>query len=1088
MPANLSYPLSPVQEGMLYHSLGAPRSGVYVQQLVCRIRGPLDVEPFDRAWRAVVAQHDALRTSFDLEGGDHPAQRVHAGVELEWSLLDWRDLSAPTRNDQLARLLAEDRSRGFDTARPPVMRMTMIRIGDGEHRWIWTSHHALLDGRSRAIVLQQVLASYDALIRNVSIDLPAAVPFRNHVEFLTQRDSTMSTGFFQQQLAGVTEATSILVEPETTDAPAASSSYSDPADGPSPPSLALSAESTAALSTMADRHGLTLNTLVQAAWALLCGRYADRDDVIFGATRACRHGSVDGAADMVGLLINTVPMRVRIEQDRPLVEWLRDLRAQWIAMRDHELTPLTAIQRCSDVPADRPLFESVVMFEHVALDARIDAPADTNLELDFELRQQSNYPLTLVATGGSRLALALHHDRERVSQRAAARALGHLRTLLEDMAARPESRVGDVRLMTEAERQEVLALGYPEPCDYPRQSTIHQQFEARAQATPDRVALEFEGAEMTYEQLNRRADRLARRLRCLDVGPDVPVGLCAPRSMDMVAAMIAILKAGGAYVPLDADYPQRRLQFMLEDSGAGVLVCDDAHAQQFEGFDGTLVRLGDAFETPDVPDDEDIATTPCTADHLAYLIYTSGSTGRPKGAGITHRGVVRLVKDTNYVDVGPEDVLLQSAPISFDASTFETWAGLLNGARLVISPPDTPTLERLGALVRDRGVTILWLTAALFHQVVDAHLPSLSGVRRILAGGDVLSPGHVRRVIATLGDRSIINGYGPTENTTFTCCHVMNGDSTVGRTVPIGRPISHTYVRILDAQMRPVPKGVHGELYIGGDGLARAYHNDPSLTAERFVADPFAGADTGSDAARLYRTGDVARYLEDGTIEFLGRRDHQVKIRGYRIELGEIEATLLDHPQVRETAVVCRDAEAGQKQLAAYVVADAPAPTAGALRSFLGERLATYMIPPVIVHLDELPLTPSGKVDRRALPAPQVTEMVTTEYQAPRTPSEQRIVALWQQVLEVDRIGVHDSFFELGGHSLRATQVLSRVRVAFGVELSVRDVFQHPTPARLATLIEARRDGPEPIAAAPAITRQPRLPRRVQKSTTPQPR
>jgi amino acid adenylation domain len=514
----------------------------------------------------------------------------------------------------------------------------------------------------------------------------------------------------------------------------------------------------------------------------------------------------------------------------------------------------------------------------------------------------------------------------------------------------------------------------------------------------------------------------------------------------MVVGLLGILKAGGAYVPLDPAYPKERLAFMLEDTGARVVLTQESLSGSLPEGGFERVRL-DADWPEIARESAENPPSRATADNLAYVIYTSGSTGTPKGVSIRHRSVVRLVRETDYATFGPEEVFLQFAPISFDASTFEVWGPLVNGARLVVMPPGLPSLEELGAAIKRHRVSTLWLTAGLFHQMVETQIDGLRGVRQLLAGGDVLSVPHVERVLRELPACRLINGYGPTENTTFTCCHTVRRDEPLGASVPIGRPIANTRVFILDHWCQPVPIGVPGELYIGGDGLARDYYRRPELTAQRFLPNPFGG----EGDKRLYRTGDRARFRADGTIEFLGRFDDQVKIRGFRIEPGEIEAVLAAHPGVRESVVGAREDSSGERRLVAHVV-----PARGALlsshelRGWLKKQLPDYMVPSVFVMMKLFPLMPNGKVDRQALPAPDLR--ARAGFVAPRDDLERRLAGIWEETLGVEPIGVRDNFFDLGGHSLLAARLVARIERAVGRSLPLVVLFDAPTIGRLANL------------------------------------
>ncbi len=547
------------------------------------------------------------------------------------------------------------------------------------------------------------------------------------------------------------------------------------------------------------------------------------------------------------------------------------------------------------------------------------------------------------------------------------------------------------------------------------------------------------------------------------------VSVCVGRSIELVVTLLGILKAGGAYVPLDPAYPKERLAFMFADTGAPVLVAQEHLLSRLPAHSAKVVRIDAEWEAIARQRDTN-PVNQSSPDNLAYVMYTSGSTGQPKGIGIPHPGIVRLVKNTNYISFSPKEVFLQFAPSSFDASTLEIWGSLLNGARLVVFPnADVPSLEELGQVLQRYQVSTLWLTAGLFHQMVENQLDKLAGVRQLLAGGDVLSVPHTRRVLQQLEGCTLVNGYGPTENTTFTCCYPMTRLEQVGTSVSIGHPISNTQVYILDGKMQAVPIGTPGELYIGGDGLARGYLNRPDLTAERFVPNPY----SDEPGTRLYRTGDLVRYLPDGNgnIEFLGRIDNQVKIRGFRIELGEIETVLGQHSGVREVVVTAREDVPGDKRLVAYIVPHpAHSPTAGELRAYLKERLPDYMVPSAFVPVWEMPLTPNGKVDRKALPAPEYGRSEEdSDYVGPRTPVEEEMARIWASVLGVECVSVHDNFFDIGGHSLGATQIISRLREAFHVELPLRNLFETPTVAGLAESVELALQGGPGVEVPPLL-------------------
>jgi len=1045
------YPLSPMQQGMLFHSLYTPESGVYFEQLCFTLHGDLDVAAFERAWQSLIDQHPVLRTVFAWETRDKPLQVVRRHAALPWTTHDWRDLSPDAQQSKLAAWLKSDQTRGFDLHQAPLMRVTLFRLADETWRCVWSFHHLLLDGWSLSLALKDVFAFYEASRQGQDLRLPPPRPYRDYIAWLHAQDLKEAETFWRETLCGFTAPTSLHVQ-RVAEANPAADDYAEQ-------QVRLSTATTTALHAFARQQRVTLNTVIQGAWAALLSRYSgepsDEVDVLFGATIAGRPAALDGVEAMIGLFINTLPARVHVPDDGALGPWLQTLQAQQAAARRYEYAQLVDIQRWSDVPQGQALFDTLLVFENYPGEADVQ-PADPRLSIaDMVTLEKTNYPLTVIVEPGEELRLRISYRRQRFTDDAIARMLGHLRTLLEGMLTAPESAPGDLPLLTPAEREQILVAWNDTRTDYPRETPVHRLFEAQAAQTPDAVALSFEGATLTYAELNRRANRLAHHMRELGVGPEVGVGIYVERSFEMIVGVLGILKAGGAYVPLDPTYPPERLAFMIDDTQAPVILTHTRLVGKLPAYSGRIVNLDDDPGSAYADDNLDGGAT---AGSLAYVMYTSGSTGAPKGTSIVHRAIVRLVKNTNFASLTADETFLQLATLSFDASTLEIWGSLLNGGKLVIFPAHKPSLDELARFIEEQRITTLWLTAGLFHQMLESYPESLSHVRQLLAGGDVLSVAHVRQMLDRLQPgHTLINGYGPTENTTFTCCYPIHSTATLAcagsqsnATVPIGRPIANTQVYILDRAMRPVPAGVPGELYIGGDGLARGYWRLPELTTERFVPHPF----SDEPGARLYKTGDRARYLPSGDVEFMGRLDNQVKIRGYRVEPGEIEAHLEQHPAVQNAVVVTREDVPGDKRLVAYVIASpGQQPTADTLREALQTALPDYMIPAAFVRLDALPLTPNGKVDRAKLPAPDWTQAAATHV-PPRTPTEETLAAIWQSVLGMTQVGVHDNFFALGGHSLLATRVISRVQQSFQIAIPLRAIFEAPTVAGLAAAVE----------------------------------
>ena len=1039
------YPLSPMQQGMLFHSIYSPTSGVYVEQICFSLSGSMNVSAFELAWRKVVERHPVFRTFFVWENRPTPLQVVLKQVDLPWDNLDWQELSSSEQQRQLSELLASQSKQGFSFKRPPLMKCTLIKQSKESYKFIWSHHHILMDGWCVPIIFKEVLSFYEAEVRGKTCYLAAPPPYREYIAWLNAQDKESAVNFWRTTLQGFSAPT-----PFGVDKPQAQNQRQQDYRHQER-KLRLPASVSRGLQVIARTHHLTLSTIVQAAWALLLSRYSGERDVVFGVTVSGRTGGLPGVEKMVGLLINTLPLRLQVSPQQQLIPWLEEIQDLMAELQQYSYSSLFEIQTSSEVPGGISLFESIVVFENYPVDRSLFR--DSSLELGHrESFEKTNYPLALVAVPREELLLKISYDFARFEADSVERMLGHLETILSAVVENPQVVVGEIPLLTKAERFQVLVDWNKTEAEYPSDKCIHQLFEEQVERTPNAVAVVFENQQLTYQQLNQKSNHLAHYLQNLGVRPEVPVGIFLDRCVEMVVAVLGILKAGGAYVPLDPNAPLRRLGFMLKDADIRLVLTQDTFQGHLSSeWSGSAVALDTEWATIAQSPGTNL-TSSATGENLAYIMYTSGSTGVPKGTSICQRSVVRLVTNTNYLDFGAAETLLLLAPLAFDASTLELWGSLLHGARLVIFPPQQLSLEELGRCIQEQEISTLWLTAALFHQMVDSQPEALRGVRQLLAGGDVLSLPHVQRVVANLPeDGRLVNGYGPTENTTFTCCHVMTAESVVEAGVPIGRPIANTQIYVLDQGMQPVPVGVYGELYIGGDGLARNYLQRPGLTAERFVPHPFSDA----PGARLYRTGDVVRYRSDGTVEFRGRQDYQVKVRGYRIELGEIEAVLAGYPGVNMAVVMVREDRPGDKRLVAYVVASYEAtPTSGELRSFLKEKLPDYMIPSAFVYLDSLPITPNGKVDRRALPAPDRNRSQPAEaLVAPRDELELQLAKIWEKVLGIKNIGIEDNFFDLGGHSLLAVRLFDRIQKEFGKHFTLATLFHAPTIGQLACII-----------------------------------
>ncbi len=1039
------YPLSPLQQGMLFHALAAPESGVDIEQVICTLHEPIDPGMFRKAWETVVNRHAILRSHFEWDGQAVPHQVARSNAEISWQLEDWQHLSADECEERLERFLDQDRRRDFAMDRGPLMRLALFQCGSDLNQCVWTFHHAILDGRSFSMVLSEVFESYRAHLAGQEPDLPSPVPFGDFLEWLRERPRAQEEQFWREELKGFTAPTIISFD-------------ENPTPGYTPgPQVAeqqrLPAALTAQLQSAADSLSVTMNTFVQGAWALLLSHYSghtDGDgDVVFGTTRACRYGTVPDAESMIGICINTVPLRVTWETGITTRDFLQRVRGKHLALRPVEHTPLNEIQRWSAVPAPLPLFDSLVVFERQTLNDLLQDRGGAWRQRSFEYRGQTNFPLALIAYGGEELLLRIEFDSNRFDQQMMARMLGNLCHLLEQMACNLDAPVGTLPYVTPEETQELVIHWNRTQRDYPTGVCLHELFEQQAARSPDAVALIYDEQELTYGQLNARANQLAHLLRERGVAPDSRVGVFMHRGLEMVISLYAILKAGGAYVPLDPDYPNERLTFMLEDSDCDLILTqnDLTEALPAENRSRTIAVDGQ-WSTIGDHSTENLSRL-STAENLAYVIYTSGSTGRPKGVMNEHGGICnRLFWMQEAFGLTADDRVLQKTPFSFDVSVWEFFWPLLFGAKLVVARPDGHRdPDYLVRLIQEQGITTMHFVPSMLEAFLRAdNVEACNCLRRVICSGEALGYESQERFFERL-DVELHNLYGPTE-AAVDVTHWACRRSDDRRIVPIGKAIANTQIYVLDAALNPVPIGVPGELHIGGVQVARGYLNRPELTAEKFIRDPFSDRPN----ARLYKTGDLVCFLADGNIEYLGRMDHQVKIRGFRIELSEIEAVLAGHPSVRECIVMAREDVPGDKRLTAYVVRKAGASEANVseLRRYLKTRLPEYMVPVAFVFLDRFSLTHNGKVDRKALPAPddQRPELAD-RFVAPRTPVEEQLASIWRDVLRLEQVGVHDNYFELGGDSIQSTLVISAAR-KIGIRLTPKQLFEYPTIAELA--------------------------------------
>ncbi|MDZ8135368.1 MAG: amino acid adenylation domain-containing protein [Nostoc sp. DedQUE04] len=911
------YPLSPMQQGILFHSLAAPKSGIYFEQFSWTLHGKLNVTAFHRAWQHIVERYSILRTCFVWEGLKEPVQIVHRQVALPWQEYNWQHLSPEEQQQKLELFLQSDRSSGFELKQPPLMRLTLVQLSDISYNFTWSHHHLLLDGWSVALVFKEVLACYKAFSNGQELYLESIRPYRDYIVWLQQQNLSEAETFWRQILKGFTTPTQLSVNQQAR-------KLLTQTDGYDEREVKLSIVTTAALQSVAKQHQLTLNTLVQGAWALLLSCYSGQKDVVFGAVTSGRPHTLAKAESMVGLFINTLPIRVQVSSQEFLLPWLHNIKDKLVEARQYEYCPLVKVQEWSEVPKGVSLFESIVVFENYAVDPSL-RQRDINLQIEeFHSFEKTNYPITLSVNLGEELLLNITcDDSDRFDTDTIARMLGHLQTLLEGMSTNPQQRLGELSLLTEDERHQLLVEWNQTQVEYSQDQCIHQLFEAQVERTPDAIAVVFENQQLTYRELNNQANQLAHYLQQLGVKPEVLVGICVERSIEMIIGLLAILKAGGAYVPIDPTYPQPRLALLLNDAPLTVLLTQQYLLAQIPPHTAKVICFDDDINwqagSSAIKQNPVNQTTPA---NLVYVIYTSGSTGTPKGVTIQHQSLVNFVQAAiAQYQLQAQDRILQFASISFDAACEEIFPCLLHGATLVLRTDEMlVSIKAFNEKCQQHCISVLDIPTAFWHQITSELATSAlklpESLRLVIIGGEKALPDKINiwQQQVESGIR-LINSYGPTETTVVaTVCDL----TTVEGEVPIGRAIANMQTYVLDSDLQPVPIGIWGELHIGGIGVARGYLHQPELTSEKFIPNPF----SDRPGSRLYKTGDRVRYRSDGQIEFSNRIDNQVKIRGFRIELGEIEALINEHPSVMEATVISRKDVSDYEQLVAYVVAN----------------------------------------------------------------------------------------------------------------------------------------------------------------------
>jgi len=1043
------YSLSPMQQGLLFHTLFAPAAGDYFEQVAVLLRGRIDKPAWKYAWEQSIKAHSILRTGFIWEDVQAPIQVVFSEASIAIEELDWQELTRQEQNVRLEEYLRSDRQKGFELTRPPLMRVALLKLTADLHWMVWSHHHILLDGWSVQLLLQQVFELYEARCRGLAPQLEPGRPYADYISWINKQDQAAMEAYWRNALKGFSTPTPIGNAPAT----ATESHHAEK-------NFQLSLRESDRLRQFARRRHLTLNTLVQAAWVLLLGIYSGESDVVFGVTISGRPPELLGVEKMIGLFINTLPARARIFPHEPVLELLQRTQREQAESRQYGSASLASIQMWSEVERGQPLFESLVLFENYPV-AEPETTSQTELKVE-EVKgyEHTHYPLCLLGWSAEGIGLRFSYDSLRFDDGAICRMAAHYRNILNAFAADDGCRVLSISALGDEEREQLLVQWNQTAAEIPA-VCAHRLFEEQADRTPQAVAASYEHQQLTYKGLNRRANQLAHYLRKSGVSPDVRVGLHLNRSLDMLVAVLGVLKAGGAYVPLDPQFPVERLSYMLQDSGAAVLLTQANLPHPLNPGEAGTLHIDSDWERISQESQENIDTV-TVPDNLAYVLYTSGSTGKPKGVQVEHGALAHVLRSLQReFQLVSGDVLVAVTTLSFDIATLELLLPLTTGAQVRIATrEDMLDGHRLESVIRDSAATVVQATPATWWMLLETGWRQ-SGMR-VLCGGEEM-PAELARLLKERGAETW-NLYGPTETTIWSTMHHVG--AAEGDRIPIGKPLANTRVYVLSRTGELLPSGVAGELFLGGAQLARGYLGQPALTAERFIPDRFGPRPGG----RLYRTGDLVKWREDGTLEFLTRVDRQVKIRGFRIELGEIEAALDSHAALQRNIVAARQDRTGARRLVAYVVGKSGVeiPASSELRDFLRQSLPEYMVPATYVVLECVPLGPNGKVDYKQLPDSEADLQEQRTYIAPHDETEEILCRIWSEVLKQERVGVQDNFFELGGHSLLAMQIASRIRSALEIVVPLVELFRAPTVRELRSRIEQYKTNKAPLTAVPA--------------------
>lgn len=1037
------YPLSPIQQGILFHSILNPEHSVYVTQICLTLSGDIESDNIKQAWQEIINRHQVLRAAFRWEKKDKTFQVIYKQVELPWTEEDWQEYSLEEQENKLQKYLIADKKQGFNFKRSPLIRITLIRLAATSYKLVWTQHHLILDGWSSSLILKEFFTIYNGF------QCQAPIPYSQYIAWLNQQDIAIAENYWRNKLQDFTEPTSLKIYGQKLDKKQENSSQE----------IKLSSTISERLKSLAAQHSLTLNTIIQGAFAIVLSRYTNCNDIVYGTTTSGRPATFAGIDSMVGLFINTLPMRVKLNDSELLLPWLERLQQQQSENLQYEYTPLTTINELSNLPPGVPLFENIFVFENYPIDTSSLADNQKLNLKSIEIDESNNFPFTCLVKVGSEISITIQYQSDSFDSNSINKILESFEYLLTEIVNNPQQPLGNLSVLTLKE-QRLIESWQQTQVDYNLDKTIPELFNEQVNKTPDAIALIFENQEYTYLELNNRANRLTNHLIHLGLKPETAVGIYLERSEKMAIAILAIIKAGGAYVPLDPEYPNNRINFIIQDTGINIILTETKYSANFTNEKLQLINL-------DCPDNLDVNEGEYHSplqhpNNAAYIIYTSGSTGKPKGVINTHRGLVnRLFWMQDAYKLNSSDRVLQKTSFSFDVSVWEFFWTWLNGACLVMAKPGGhKDSNYLVKLINETKITVLHFVPSMLEVFLEeSNISSCKSLKKVICSGEALSASTKNKFFTKL-DAQLHNLYGPTEAAIDVTAYQCHDDKN--NTVPIGKAIANTQIYILNSQQQINPVGIPGELHIAGIGLSRGYLNRPELTADKFIPNPFSvnSKQLTVNSERyplLYNTGDRACYLPDGNIQFLGRIDNNIKVRGFRIELGEIEAVLRHHTFIKQNVVVIRDDLAASPQIVAYLTIDRNLVReikhdlmSDKIRDYLESELPYYMIPNAFVFLEELPLNINGKLERKSLPKPKIK----TKIIAPRNNLEKRIAVIWEEVLQIEKVSIEDNFFELGGNSLLATKVNSKLIDALSIEIPLRVIFERQTISSLAQRIK----------------------------------